>query len=356
MTKKLLVAAIASAFAAPAFAATPNVNVYGLFKMSVDFVNGDQVSTPNGDSAVKVSSNSSRIGFNGNEDLGGGVSAVWQVESVVAVDGGGSTIGVRNTFLGLKSKGLGQVILGNMDTPYKSSTLPLDVFGDTIADYNAIVGAVTGAGVGTAGSGSNAFDVRETNTIRYDSPTVSGFTLSAAYGARNEAGATTSDPALYSLAAVYKNGPLFGSLAYEVHKDAAPGVDPSGVKLGVGFTLGSLSLGGIYEQIDGDGIAAITRDAYYLSAAYKVGAITLKGAYGMAGESDLGADTGANFYAIGLDYALSKRTSLFAIYAEVDNDSLAAYDLGAIVGSSASTASANGESPAAFSLGVAHSF
>jgi predicted porin len=348
MTKKILALALASAFAAPAFAATSNVEIYGLFRGSVDFVNDDF--TTGGDSTVRVSSNSSRLGFKGAEDLGGGLALIWQVESAINLDGGGTTLGTRNTFVGLKSKTMGQVILGNNDTPYKTATGKLDVFGDTIADYQTIIGQLPSAG--------NLFDVRAPNIIRYDSPSFSGFTFSAAYVAQNEGGSTTSDAATYSLSGVYSNGPLFASLAYEMRQDVLSGGvlhDPSAFKLGLGYSFGGLSVGGVYENADGDGILAQDRDAYYLSAAYKMGNITLKGAYGAASDSDAAVDDSADFYALGMDYALSKRTSLFAIYTSLDNDTTGAYDLGSGVSTAVNT-SPSGDSPSAFSVGVSHTF
>ena len=114
MMKKILAAAIVSAFAAPAFAATANVDIYGILHVSVDVLDDGVLSGTN------VSSNASRIGFKGAEDVGGGLSAIWQFESRINADDG-AAIGtpMRDTFVGLQSKTLGTLRAGFFDTPSK---------------------------------------------------------------------------------------------------------------------------------------------------------------------------------------------------------------------------------------------
>ena len=97
MQKKLIVLALASAFAAPAFAATSNVDIYGQLDVSVDRVSGIQnqtssgAGTGNSNTAWRLSSNTSRIGLKGSEDLGGGLAAIWQFEQAVNLDNGATS-------------------------------------------------------------------------------------------------------------------------------------------------------------------------------------------------------------------------------------------------------------------------
>lgn len=100
-------------------------------------------------SAKKVSSNTSRLGLKGSEDLGDGLSAIWQIEQQVNIDdttcaGGTGTLATRNSFGGLKSDSMGTVLLGRHDTPYKIATRKLDVFADNLADSRALTGGVAG--------------------------------------------------------------------------------------------------------------------------------------------------------------------------------------------------------------------
>ena len=134
MNKKLIALAIAGAFAAPlaANADTSNVVIYGELAVSVDSVDGGGTcvgcSSAAADNRGRVSSNNSFIGFKGAEDMGNGLNAIWQFENQVALDAGGWG-GARNTFLGLAGKEWGSVTLGKQDTPHKTSTGKLDVFG-----------------------------------------------------------------------------------------------------------------------------------------------------------------------------------------------------------------------------------
>src|SRR5664279_1950936 len=141
MQKKLIALAIASAISAPVFADNANFTFYGAADVSYDMVNtGDGVTAANGLVPVQgvtkrvVSSNVSKFGFKGAEDLGDGLAAVWQIEQQINFDDAAkNTFASRNTFAGLKSDSMGTVLFGIHDTPYKIATRGLDVFGDSIA-------------------------------------------------------------------------------------------------------------------------------------------------------------------------------------------------------------------------------
>ncbi len=107
MNKKLVAVAIAGLLAAPlAQAQTANVTLYGRVNMDFEFVNGKYINpypgitqpasctigpnqgSVNGCNTInptqfRVSSNSTRFGLRGTESLGGGVNAVFQIESSV---------------------------------------------------------------------------------------------------------------------------------------------------------------------------------------------------------------------------------------------------------------------------------
>ena len=132
---------------------------------------------------------------------------------------------------------------------------------------------------------------------------------------------------------MYENGPLFASAAYEKHSNVlgASAVDPSAPgKLGAGFSFGNAKIGAVYENMNGGDTNGATaggepndRTAYYLSGQYNMGAIALKAAYGRAGDSNAlaaGDDDGAKFYALGADYSLSKRTTVYGVYTKLNND------------------------------------
>jgi predicted porin len=369
MNKKLIALAVAAALApAAAMADSGNVTIYGIAHASVDYVNPGTGPAALNDKAWRVSSNSSRLGFKGNEDLGNGLSAIWQMETGVNLDAGTTSTGFmqRNSFLGLSSKTAGTVLFGKHDTPYKLGTGNLDVFADTMGDYNAIVGNV---------AGTVAFDSRLGNVAAYISPTFGGFHFAGAAVAANETNNTANpNGRAYSLTGVYDNGPMFGSLSYEQAKDISASsteVAPAALgtvlaslqkanatKLGLGYKFGGATVGFIAERIKLSPLVGseATRNALYLNGSYTMGSNVLKAAFGKANDISGTSDTGAKQYVVGVDHNLSKRTVAYALYSKMNNDSAGNYGLGGNGAGGAFSPASAGQDPSVWSLGMKHSF
>lgn len=110
MNKKLLAAALGLAFAAPVFADSSNVVLYGrvheaLVHNKVDGAAGQ---------GTTMQDVSSRIGVKGSEDLGGGLSAIFAYEFSVAADSN-SGVGGRHSYVGFKDANLGTLVFGKQD-------------------------------------------------------------------------------------------------------------------------------------------------------------------------------------------------------------------------------------------------
>ncbi len=349
MNKKLMAFAVAAAFAAPmvANADSGNVVIYGKIEGSYDYVN---TSTSGNDKLNRVSSNSSFVGFKGAEDLGNGLSAIWQVENQVAIDNqAGATSGwnTRNTFIGLSSKSMGTFLAGNHDTPYKLGTNKLNVFGDSMGNYTTLVGSA---------NGTNVRDLRLGNVLAYITPTFSGFHAAIATSMLNEAGnGAIENPKAWSYMAMYDNGPLFASLSHERQDSAA--ADTRGTKLGLGYKMGATQVGLVWEKLsDNSGAVAGDRTAYMLTAAHTMGNVVVKGALGRANDGDSAANTSAKQYTLGADYNFSKRTAAYALYSKLNNEAGGMYRLGGVRAGGAYTTVAAGEDPSVISIGMKHSF
>lgn len=370
MNKKLIALAIAGAFAAPAaFADTGNVVVYGRMAVSYDNVNGSSATGTGNETRSRVSSNNSYLGFKGSEDLGNGLSAVWQWEQAVAMDtqtsndiaGSSATYtsgatGVqskRNTYVGISSKEMGALTFGVQESPLKTSVAGVVVFGDdTIADFRTLFT-------------NNASSVRAQNSGLYTSPNLSGFVGKAMIAAANEAGnASNTDPTFYSLSGTYANGPIFAALAYENNKSVTAGnVDTTlkTTRAAFGYTFGDAKVGLAYEKEKADVSDGTHADgkALYLSGQYNMGANAIKLAY--TKRYDFGGDAsctdcGANQWAIGLDHNMSKRTKVYALYTTVRNDTNAAYSLAGGATGVAPVNAMAGDNARALSLGMTHTF
>ncbi len=390
MNKKLIAIAIATVVSAPAMAATSNVEVYGLMSVAVDSVTNGSADFTNYSTDTtrvgRVSDYASRIGFKGSEDLGNGLKAIWQIEQAVAVDGGTDTLSgsktafggatLRNTLVGLSSKDMGTVMLGKIDTPYKTSTGRFDLFGDTLGDYNGVVGAaganyaaVTGVtSAATATSAGNYFDLRPANVAAYATPNFSGFSAVAAYvfGGESATSGTASNGNAFSIAGMYDAGPLYLTAAYEKHNfgtadsgslayGTAPDQERKAWKLGAAYSIMDFTLAAMYEKTDDNlntvnGSNLYGHNTWFLSGKYQMGAVALKAQYAKAGETDV-ADTGAKLYTVGADYGFSKRTTVYALYTKISNDDKANYNFALN-----SATSATGLDVSGFSLGVKHSF
>ena len=382
MNKKLVTLAVAAALAAPAVAMA-DATLYGKLNVGLSYMDQDMggqdgfkgwgmsdnkaiksgwtnqnwnltnpfITTPQGPA--------NRLGVKGSEDLGNGLKAIYQVELGFSLTDSNNqatnayaseTITMRNTFVGLAGN-FGTVLMGRHDTPLKISTGPLDLFADTMADYNNTVGFQ---------------DIRADNVVAYISPSFSGFQFAGAVhtgGGATYPGSFNSDSdslaEAYSLAAIYKNGPWYASLAYEGLGEALAGYTDADMdapaydgavwnKFRVGLGIldwNGFSLTGIYENWDNslwlDGAKA---DLWNVQAGYTFGQFMVKAAYGSNTQNDIIAVAGGgsvgvgvdradyvvftpedyNFksWSFGLDYNLSKRTKAFALYTANDSDDL----------------------------------
>ena len=400
MKKKLLAAAVVSAFAAPvAFAQTApaNVTVYGSLQMEVFTQNGDGANG-NADRLRKNAVSSPGvffIGFRGSESLGGGLSTIWQIEQGAGGDGTGTsnTWGGRNTFLGLAG-GFGRVYVGIMDSPYKRvmgiNNTPMMRAGLTGPQgINAIMNNGDTSGGDpfiSSGAGNNSsFSRRVGNSVNYDSPSFGGFSVSAQYGA-NEGRSVTAqpttpnsavDPSLYGLSGTYRGGPFAVGLGYQQHNDfRGAGLTDSSYVLSASWTSGPFLVQGSYSKFMYDTAAGdVKRDNFLIGGAYAMGnhrfrlqyqqANDTKGASIGGGSTAIGnvatfngsgADTGAKVYSLNYGYLLSKRTEVYGFYAVLDNDANGRTNLAGSAALGVSGGALRGMDATTIGVGIAHSF
>src|ERR1700674_4722990 len=362
MTTRLLALAVSSVVAVPlsALAQGSSVQIYGT--LNVDFENvqtsgatavsplpaGQLGATPTGvnsSSRNRVTSNSSNIGFKGVEDVGGGLSVVFQVESAVGVDNqatfsantaSGSAVGggfaTRNTNVGVVGP-FGTVFYGQWDTPYKAISGAVDpLYFTGIAYTGAIIGTpgfgigpvtngnvtLNAAGTAFANTANASFERRQGNSVQYWTPNFDSLSAKVAYstneGKTASSGTLTQiNPSIWSANFEYEKGPLYLGYGYELHKDyfglgaivpaaqaipvAASGGSPAassrdtGLKVVARYGFGTTRLGVIYEQLkyeQQNSIAAATafqsytRNAYAFTATHEIGPGTFRGLYARA--------------------------------------------------------------------------
>lgn len=355
MQKKIIVLAIAAALSAPAvvLADAANVTPYGVADVSFDRITtGTSTLGASGTSKMVVSSNASFFGLKGSEDMDGGLTAIWQIESQINIDNAGGTFGTRNTFAGLKGS-FGTVLLGRNDSPYKSATRKLDVFANGLADNRSLMGA--------AGTVAGSFDSRNPDAISYTSPTFGAFTaaIQRANTAEGNATSTATKGDTLSMAVMFNAGPVYAALATESH-NTKPNIGAStsdkAMKLGVGYTRDALNVGLVYEKESGD-VTANKHNAIYVGAKFAVAGGAVKAAITRKGQLNSVANTGARQISFGYDHTLSKRTTAYVAYTKMSNEDGATNAL-STGGTSSATGTVNGagSDPSAISFGLKHSF
>jgi predicted porin len=366
MQKKIIALAIASALTAPAmaFADSANANFYGVLNADVENVSvGTPAAAPgtagSDTSRGRITSNASRLGVNGSDDLGNGLSAIYQLETRVNLAGnettGGGVLfdGIRNSNIGLKGN-FGTAFVGQWDTPYKVSHNKVELFDNTtIATATAIIGSVSGT--------ANKFNVRAGSSIQYWTPDLSGFKVMAAYSFLNSSPDTANSngtPNLMSFSAAYDQGPIYVAAAYESHKAAPVGtaaaLTDKGERLVGAYTVDAFQVGLTYEKLTiGATGGDQSRTAYSVEGKYNMaGAGTIGATYSVAGDMGGVSNTGATQVSLRYGYMLSKRTEVYGMYTNINNKSAANYNFADV----AQPSNAVGSKVAGYGLGVRHTF
>lgn len=309
-------------------------------------------------------------GLKGSEDLGGGLKAVFNLESDFSGDTGGERFGGtlvpfgRQANVGL-SGGFGTVLLGRQYSPAILAEFGVEprAFKES---YSGLYPYAFGqAPTGNVTTGNNWLAIFTGNMISY-SGSFGPVNVGVGYGFGENLGYTYDDDA----------DPL------------TPDVTVNGkgrtIALGASYS-GPVTIGASYKQIEGALDAETQR--YAIGVAIPFGSLTGKIHYSHSEEDDLGGTKARETDALGVgldlawntqntltlayyygkdkdvsegksktlivsnDYALSKRTTLYAqlIYADVDLNASAAAQV-------APGDAVNGEKTTIFGVGVSHNF
>ncbi len=319
--KKFALLIVAVAAAASAQAQTSSLTLFGIVDASVRQVKngGDSVS-----SLASGGYNSSRLGFRGVEELGGGLRAGFWLEHGFNIDTGTQTDAARfwnrRATVSL-SGGFGEVRLGRDFSPIYTGYSNFDAFGDN---------GIAAAGKFADRIGTNVDTLtRADNQVQYFLPALGGVYGSLAVAA----GEGTGGKKLIAGRIGYADGPVNVSLAYgKTEVTPIGGADEHKVTaLGASYNFGFMTLMGYYRE---NSFASADVTAYQLGASVPMGSGALRVGYTKVdGKGRNGAgvsidNNDADQIAIGYLHNLSKRTTLYATYARVSNDGAAAYAVG----------------------------
>jgi predicted porin len=379
MNKKLMAAAVAGALAVPAGAAmaqTSSVQIYGLFNVEyAPWVDQPNTGAAPGTSRTTVdalNSGASRIGFRGQEKLGGSLTAWFQCETDVRFLNGAAADEEtydnhantrwcdRNSALGLKGA-WGNFYIGTWDSPVKRVTSATRMLNET-GWLGVQRHLLTFAGWG--------YSHRVTRTLNYDSPNFSGFSVAfqttttdadknqtsttTAPGSASGSGAGT-DGRIWGINGMYSSGPLVIGLGYQRYENniqfaaggfpsvgGVDGLDDTVWVFGVNYTFGNFKAGFVYTDLDVERLAAAgpvgaKRKNFNLALDWTVaGPHMVRFGWTHAGNTEgnaIGAGAlnsgttfttlntgGANIWQVSYNYSFSKRTLGAIGYIMVDNE------------------------------------
>lgn len=284
------------------------LNVYGVGHLSADSVDDGT------DSGIYVASNSSRLGFRGNHDLGNGLKAVFQLESGVDLTGqgendgnGGTATGnssvftaARDSYAGLAG-GFGMVIAGKLGG-LNQWLYDYNLFGDQVGDLGNVWGA-------------SGLPGRVSNALHYRTPDLGGLTVGFSY-------VPDEDPAVSTDASIIKADYVKGALkvggAYA--NIGTANNDWTATAVTASYDFGQFTVGGgLQSETDISGVSGADRSSITLGASMKAGANgTLKAQY--AASDPEGNDNDSTQLSVGYDHVLNPSTTAYVAYAKVDND------------------------------------
>jgi predicted porin len=338
--------------------AQSSVTVFGVVDVNVGWIDNNEKTWQLGTNGMSTS----RLGFRGVEDLGGGLKASFWLEGEIDADTGRGSASFGNgdpnsffAFLRRSTVSLsnqwGEARFGRDYVPTYWTWSVYDPFGATGVGSSQNLQQDRQLLTGTNGSlGTNS---RANNLVSYVLPggtTGSGLTgqLSVA------AGENAPGNKYYGGRIGYADGPYSLAAAYGVTDVTVSGDITADVwNVGGSWNFGMFKLSGFYSQTDvsGGAFAGSKQKNWLIGAAAPFGQWNLKLAYSEADGSGSISGNGASQFAIGADYNLSKRTALYATYSTISNDGQSAFK---VLG--ASSELSPGNSSQGVQAGIRHSF
>lgn len=364
MKTRILWTGILGALAASTAQAQSSVTLYGRLDASTAYYDRTRTSTNRLLRLNTDSGSSSRWGLTGTEDLGGGLSALFNLEAAFDLaTGNGITGGAnsgtliaqpattsfwrRNSYVGLKSASWGQVTLG------RNYTAALIGHANIM---NALPSGInTGFATATAAQGIGN-DYWNSNQIRYDSPKLGGFDFAASMSAGEQG--TSGNKAGSTIGGLvrYMGGPVAVAASYQRDYDVAgTGKSLSWYMLSGSYTFGDFKVAAGYDAVNNregrtatapGGIATFAGTTcpstpgpatgtvpcpyvgwtdskmWTVGGSYNITPLFVVAAQYFAVKETFGGTTSKQAV-LNAQYYLSKRTSVYGLVSQVRNETLA---------------------------------
>ncbi len=354
--KKLLATLVLSLGLATVASAQSSVTIYGLLDVGYQGRNikgspSTATNTFNSDQFASGAQSGSRLGFRGVEDLGGGTTAFFTVETgVTPTSTTVSTWFNRQSFVGIGQKGLGNMAIGTQYGPIWKAQGLTDP-----GQQNNTIGSIIFPQAGTDG-GQAQFDAAYTgrfaNSLTATTERFKGFSANALYALNNtnsaQTGATTggtNNNNAYGLGLDYSRGAFYAVVAYQNLKSEVTSNPTASITnwVGTNTTDNQLYAAATYQlksvklfanYIDRQLTSNLNSNQFLSRSGQQIGArgyVTKRvEGWASAGNGRYQAfgvnNPTANFtaYQVGANYWMSKRTNLYAIAGSTQTSSTSA--------------------------------
>jgi predicted porin len=400
MQKKIIALAVAGLVSGAAFAQS-NVTLYGRLDLGYTYSKSDYKKFQGVENGNGIGGGGSRVGIKGEEGLGNGLKAIFDVQWGFNADEGTGLTTARWAYIGLTGK-FGTVRLGRNQTPSDLYTGATAIYGiNGYEPVNLFRGQMNTQNGGNGVLAGSRWD----NSVAYSSPNFSGIDFVGLYsfgekvnGTKNANGsyssgtcgsntavypnvsyscdgADTSDAGKFGLGVRYANGPLYLTAVYEAQadNDSARRLLPNGTYSDHGYGSKGWALGGTYDfkvakvyanyfrlkanddgRAGNDGTDKQTTWSLGVSAPVSSAGTVLAEYAQYKDYVDHGIINGRNAghkakgYTIGYKHDLSKRTSLYTYLVRIDNDRG--------IGAGWGKTNVAGEDQTIFTAGILHVF
>jgi predicted porin len=359
MKKSVLALAVLGAFAGAA-SAQSSVTMFGVIDLNVQTVsNNARVYGMSTDGMA-----SSRLGFRGTEDLGGGLKAGFWLEAGLAPDTGRSNTngnfgsGTENQLIFNRrstvslSNQWGELRLGRDYTATFWSWTVFDPFGTNGVGAATNLALAGDLQAGLAGTTYGTL-VRANNMVQYILP--AGVFGPGLYGQLQiAAGEGSNGNKYYGGRIGYAAGPFDIAAAYGNTDclDTACNIDLDNWNIGGSWNFGWAKFSGFFSDISASGLGnKAGRQNWYVGVTAPFGQWNFKASYGGTNGKDLLDNVDAAQWALGVDYNLSKRTALYATWSSINNDNGAVFSVSPGWGGLKSGSNSSGAE-----IGVRHTF
>ncbi len=391
MNKTLIALAVLAA-TGPALAQS-SVTIYGAIDTSFTRVTNKGGSNGSGLSSGGGGSVGSKLGFKGQEDLGGGLKAGFKLEAGLETSSGGNGVPGSNdnstiippggglrfdraAYVSLSSSDYGEIRLGRDLTASFLNDVIYDPFltygvGSSLNFPLGVLGSLfapPGVAASTVGKDVSSL-FRLSNAISYFTPgNLGGFSAHLQFAPSEQgsnSGVGKNNGRVYSARVAFDEGPVSVSIsgAKTDQSSATLSQDVTTYNVGGSYDFGVVKVVGEFNHFKTDnatGVAGqdLTTKIYTLGLIAPVGpgAVKVGLSQGRREVDSIANEPRTTKIALGYTYSLSKRSSVFATLASVKNSrgsAISASD-GGVAGFS-SSATANNRSTG-YDIGILHSF